>query len=431
MEKTINFLIKASELKETPRTGWVWAGVKNPETIAEHTFRLAVAAWFLAEEKKINILRAIKIALFHDICEVYAGDITPVLYYPSLCKDKEKRKKILMKWARLSQKEKEKIGVKKFKKEKEALLMLAKLLKPNLMNEIVYFWKEYEKGDSREGSFVQQLNRIETLLQSIEFFGTKDVIKRTNWWEWTNEIVSDPLLLKFLKIIQISFYNKPYSSTDKKFLKENESLKNILDFLSSIEKLKKTPRKGWVDRKIKNPETIAGFIFILTLMVWIFVEKKDSQLNEEKIIKMSLCHEFSKVYAEDETPYDSAIKGKSGREKTIIFKKWIRFSRKQKMKIFFENYKKEKKALEKAVSKLPFKLKKEILQLWDEFKDNSTAEARFLNQLHILANLIQALQYWQKDKKFPIKAFWEWAFEVADSETSFGILKQLKKNFHN
>ena len=431
MDKKLNFLIEISKLKQRPRTGWLWAGVKNPETIAEHTFRLAIAGWLLAQEKKINVLKTIKIALFHDVCEVYAGDITPVLYYPSLPKDKNKRKKVLMKWARLSQKEKQKIAGTKFNKEAKALLKLTKFLPASLKNEIFYYWKRYEKTDSVEGRFVQQLNRIETLIQSIEFFGIKDVTKRTNWWEWTNEIVSDDLLLKFLKTIEKSFYNQPYCQADKIFLKKNKNLKNILDFLSKIGKLKEHSRQGWLIRKVKNPETTAGFVFVLTLMAWLFLDQNKPQLNQEKVFKMALCHELTKVYAQDETPYNSALKGKTDKQKKEILKKWIRFSKKEKMNNFLKNYRKEKKAIEKLVACLPTDLKKEIIQLWQEFKNNSTAEARFINQLHLLANLLQALQYWQKDKNFPISSFWEWAFETADNETSFEMIKQLKKKFYN
>ena len=40
MKERLEFLIKTNKLKEMPRTGWVLMGERNPEMIAEHTFRV-------------------------------------------------------------------------------------------------------------------------------------------------------------------------------------------------------------------------------------------------------------------------------------------------------------------------------------------------------------------------------------------------------
>ena len=69
-------------------------------------------------------------------------------------------------------------------------------------------WIDYEKRISKEGRFVRQVDRIETLVQAIEYFGTKKETGGTSWWESTEEVVEDPLFLDFLKIIQERFYHK-------------------------------------------------------------------------------------------------------------------------------------------------------------------------------------------------------------------------------
>ncbi len=97
MKNILNFLIEVNKLKEMPRTGWVLTKVKKPETIGEHIFRVAFAGWLLTQKKKLNVKKAIKIALSHDLCEVYVGDVTPFFYYLDLPADEKERKKILMK----------------------------------------------------------------------------------------------------------------------------------------------------------------------------------------------------------------------------------------------------------------------------------------------------------------------------------------------
>src|SRR4030042_5353887 len=140
MENSLNFLIEVNKLKEIPRTGWVSRGVKNPETIADHTFRIAFAAWLLSCGKKLNAKRMLKIAISHDLCEIYAGDNTPFFYYQNLDKKKIKNKEVFLKWVRLSRREKEKRSRHKFNIEKKSMLRLVASLRPGIKNEIFSAW---------------------------------------------------------------------------------------------------------------------------------------------------------------------------------------------------------------------------------------------------------------------------------------------------
>ena len=81
MKNILKFLLETEKLKKMPRTGWRLRRAKRPETIAEHSFRVVILVWLLAKIKKMNTKRVIKTTLFHDLCEVYAGDITPFGYY--------------------------------------------------------------------------------------------------------------------------------------------------------------------------------------------------------------------------------------------------------------------------------------------------------------------------------------------------------------
>ena len=423
MKNILNFLIKINKLKEVPKTGWVLMKVKNPETIADHVFRVAIASWLLGEKKKLNIEKAIKIALSHDLCEVYAGDSTPFFYWEGLDRDKKKDEEILLKGTRLSKEEKEKRGKIKLTKEKKALSKLIKSLNPELKGEILSTWFHYEKRISKEGRFVKQIDRIETLLQSIEYFGTQKNKGGTSWWEGTEEIVEDPLLLEFLKVTQKKFYGKA-----PRGYKKQKELENILDFLLEIGKLKRTSRLYWTIRGIKSPETVAGHIFTLSLMAWIFGRDKKLKLNMEKLLKMALCHELTAVYTGDTTPYDEILP-RSSKKREEILKRCPRLLKSKKTRIFLKNYKEEKKALQKLTLKLRPSLKKEIIQLWEEYRTRSSPEGHFLSQLNTFAVLFQALLYREKDKRFSTVPLWEWVFEISDNPTSFELIKVLKKRF--
>jgi len=417
MREILNFLIEICKSKEQPRTGLVVWRAKHITTTADHIFRTAFITWIFASLKKnLNVEKAIKIAFAHDICDIYARDLTPLFYYI-------KRAKQIMKWFRLTKKEKEKKRKKMFEIEKKSLLRLVKSLPPEFKKEIFFSWLNYEKWIPGEGRFVKQCDRIDTLLECIEEIGTDEKITGTGWWEGTEEMVEDPLLLQFLKVIHNKFYKRKF-----KDIQNGEELENILDFILEIGKLKRMPRRIWHLLEVKNPlETVAGHIFSLSLTAWIFGREK-KELNMEKLLKMALCHEICAVYTNDLTPYDTILA--KGGERKEVFKKWLRLPRKEKEKIHLQQYKKERVVLEKLTSKLEIPLGKEIIRLFDEYKTVSSAEARFLNQVNVLAVLLQALLYWEKDKKLQIDWMWEWAFEKCEDPIILEFLDTLKEKFY-
>ena len=412
MENILNFLIEVGKLKKIPRTGFVWLGIKNPETIAQHVFRVAIMSWILGRKvrPRLNLEKLIKLGIIHELCEVYAGDMTP--YYGLLPKDKKKRMEILKRWIRLPHNIKIKRDKEKFRKEKESLLKLIKNLEPKLKKEIIDCWLEYERLISKEGRFVKQSDKIETLLQALEYWGAKpNTAVVYGWWEEVEDLVDSPILINFLEKIEKFFYEKK---------KEDGELK----FLLEIGKLKTLPRTGWVLRGIKNPETIAEAGFLLAVASLVLGKRKE--LNIEKMLKMSLVHEICEVYAGDATPYDELLSGKRKKE---ILKRWPRFLRKEKEKRFLRDYKEEKKALERVTSELPIDLKKEIINLWDECKNRRTLEGQFMNQLYWLITHLQALQYFKKDKKFPVLAWYEQMREFIEDPILLKLMREMEGKF--
>jgi putative hydrolases of HD superfamily len=71
----INFLFEACTLKRLKRTGWQILGGGNEESIAEHSYMVAVFSYILAEKLKAKIEKVLIMALFHDFSETRTGDI--------------------------------------------------------------------------------------------------------------------------------------------------------------------------------------------------------------------------------------------------------------------------------------------------------------------------------------------------------------------
>jgi putative hydrolase of HD superfamily len=62
-------------LKRMRRTGWWHAGVRDPESVAEHSLRVAQLAGLLAAEEGADPARAAYLALWHDTQETRTGDL--------------------------------------------------------------------------------------------------------------------------------------------------------------------------------------------------------------------------------------------------------------------------------------------------------------------------------------------------------------------
>ena len=212
MGQFINFLIKAGRLKKMKRRGWVLRKVKDPESIAGHSFRLAILAWFLGKKKGFNPERLIKLSLIHDLCEVYSGDITP--YDDIFPKGKKKQKELLKRWPRFTLKEKQNYFLRKHKKEWQSLKKTISDLPLIHQKEIANLWLDYELGLTKEGRFVKQLDKVENLLQALEYWKKDKDFPIIPWWIEIKEIIDEPILLDFI------------SELDKKFHAQNKKQKN-------------------------------------------------------------------------------------------------------------------------------------------------------------------------------------------------------------
>jgi putative hydrolases of HD superfamily len=206
MDKLLDFFIEVGKLKTMPRRGWLIREVKNPETIAEHIFRTALMGWLMAEGGRFKMEKIFKMALVHDLCEVYAGDTTP--YDGMIPKDKKALRELMKIWPRFSKEEKEKRAKEKHEKEKAGLEKLIANLSVKMKKEIMDLWMEYERGLSKEGRFFRQADRMENFLQAYEYWEKYKKPPIEPWWLWAREFFDDPILVKFMDELEKKFHKK-------------------------------------------------------------------------------------------------------------------------------------------------------------------------------------------------------------------------------
>ncbi|KAH0436077.1 hypothetical protein IEQ34_026484 [Dendrobium chrysotoxum] len=139
----IDFLSLCHRLKTTKRAGWVRKGVQEPESVADHMYRMSVMALIADYSPDIDRERCIKMALVHDIAEAIVGDITPSDGVP---KDEKSRR------------------------EREAINHMCNLLGGgSRAKEMLELWMEYEENSSLEAKVVKDFDKVEMILQALEY----------------------------------------------------------------------------------------------------------------------------------------------------------------------------------------------------------------------------------------------------------------------
>jgi putative hydrolase of HD superfamily len=172
---------------------------------------------------------------------------------------------------------------------------------------------------------------------------------------------------------------------------------SLIKFLKSIEKLKEVKRSGWRKAGIKNPESVADHIYGLAMLSMLISDLK--KMNAEKMLRLALIHDLEEAVLGDLTPEE--------KERNVNLKDA------------------ENKAIKKALSSLPFNLKRKYYELWLEYRNSLSKEAKLIKELDKLEMVIQALIYEEKFN-LNLEEFWE----AAESELkSFkGVFNKLKRS---
>lgn len=152
----IEVLKRAGPLKTLKRTGWALKGVKDSESVADHTWRVTLMTSLLAGGT-LNKQRLLDMAIVHDLGEILVGDVRW-----------EKGKKILIPERPKREKEEKAVGeiFRGHPKQKYYVSLL----------------EEFTEQKTPESKFLMQVDKLERTLQALEYEkkGTKSL---NEFWE--------------------------------------------------------------------------------------------------------------------------------------------------------------------------------------------------------------------------------------------------------
>jgi 5'-deoxynucleotidase YfbR-like HD superfamily hydrolase len=134
------YLFEMGHLKRTTRAGWLLLGIPQPETVAEHSFRVGAVGIALAALEGADVGRTAALCLLHDSHETRIGDVPSVgrAYVTTAIP--------------------------------EAVSAHQTSAMPDTVAKIVQdLTAEYEAGQTTEAQVAHDADKIETLLQAAEY----------------------------------------------------------------------------------------------------------------------------------------------------------------------------------------------------------------------------------------------------------------------
>ncbi len=157
--RELEFLLLANRLKTTPRTGWAVRGVPDCESVADHSFGVALTALTLSELVPLDLDREkiLTMAVLHDLAESVTGDLSLG------------GSRLLPKGA---------------KAEAETLAMDELLGGLGFADRWLDIWREFEDLGSDEARIVRDADRVDLLTQALVYERNTGTVNLEEFWEF-------------------------------------------------------------------------------------------------------------------------------------------------------------------------------------------------------------------------------------------------------
>lgn len=145
----VSFFHMLHRLKTTKREGWRRFGINHGESISDHMYRMSILTMLAPKSlsSRLDVPHCTRMALIHDMAELLVGDITPV---DGVAKPEKSRR------------------------ESETMDYLCRNLLGGVDGgdagvEIKKVWQEYEDSETLESKFVHDVDKMELILQMVEY----------------------------------------------------------------------------------------------------------------------------------------------------------------------------------------------------------------------------------------------------------------------
>jgi putative hydrolase of HD superfamily len=171
-DSPVPFFHLLERLKTTKRAGWRRFGIDNCESISDHMYRMSILTMMAPSSvsSKLDILRCCRMALIHDMAESLVGDITPV--DPVSKEEKSRRESETMDYICTN--------------------LLGKFNGGLNGKDVRDIWQEYEDSETAESLFVHDIDKMELLLQMVEYERSQKCETDLGEFTWVSQKIQSP-----------------------------------------------------------------------------------------------------------------------------------------------------------------------------------------------------------------------------------------------
>jgi putative hydrolase of HD superfamily len=170
----LKFFHNLEGLKKRKREGWIRRGIQNPESMADHSYRVAIMALILSPEAKLDPEKTMSMALLHDALHVFAPDI------PSRV-DESKQE--------MSRKDMDTM-------ERKAMKKLLSGLNKKQAERFFEMFLDVEEKRNKEGEFVKDIDRLEMCIQAAEYERKYPKSDMDEFFVYTESRLTHPLIIE-------------------------------------------------------------------------------------------------------------------------------------------------------------------------------------------------------------------------------------------
>lgn len=260
------FLLEADKLRTIERQNLI-LDCSRRENSAEHSWHLALYALVLAPfaDPQVDIFRAIRMLLLHDLVEIDAGD------HPITAEAD---------WAAVAA------------AEQTAAQRLFGLLPEDQGAEFLALWQEFEAAETPDAQYAKQVDHCQPMFQTV--YGATPL-------DWHLDVVRQNLDGGRAAALKHSFpqaYHHAQAKLGRASDIDCSQLTTRLAFLNEADKLKQITRASKLGDGSRH-ENSAEHSWHIMLYAWVLAEHSTAPVDVDRVLQMLLLHDLVEIDAGD------------------------------------------------------------------------------------------------------------------------------------
>lgn len=182
----------------------------------------------------------------------------------------------------------------------------------------------------------------------------------------------------------------------------------LLRLAQQVQRLKRVPRQGWLDRGVPaiQTESVADHSLGVALLAWMAAldaEAAGVPLNPARVLALALIHDLPEAEIGDWTPYtasDMEVHESSGSRADFLNERQARSPERTAAKRAAEQA-----VIDRLSTALGPVAGATLANLWQELAEGQSPEARFVKQVDRLETFLQSRAYVAENPEYPMASF--------------------------